>query len=145
MNGYAVKAFSYLIKPVKYEKVKGELDRWLDSIKKRDEVFWAIHNDNGDYRIRVKSLRYIETYNRNLLIHTDHDDIICYKKMRDVESELLSYGFSRSHSGFLVNLFYVEAVEKLEMKLTSGECIPISKQKKKKFMEDLAAYWGDRL
>ncbi len=145
VSGYSVKALSYLVKPLPYDVLKAELDRWLGSIKKRDEVFWAVQNDAGTYRIMLKSLQYIETYNRNLLIHTDQDRIVCYKKLRDVEAELSPHGFSRSHSGFLVNLFYVEAVEKLEAKLTSGGSVPISKQRKKKFMEDLAAYWGDRL
>ena len=52
------------------------------------------------------------------------------------------YGFSRNHSSYLVNLFYVDSIEKTDIKLCTGEIIPLSKTKKKDFMIDLAACWG---
>ena len=51
----------------------------------------------------------------------------------------------RCHSGYLVNLFYVKRIEKLDIILTTGERVPISQPKRKEFMERLADYWGDWL
>ena len=48
-------------------------------------------------------------------------------------------------SGFLVNLTFVKTVEKLDVELTSGETVYVSKPKRKEFMEALAGYWGKML
>ena len=91
------------------------------------------------------SLRYLETYNRNVKMHTDGGEIISYKKMKELEEELKDAHFIRCHSGYLVNPFFVKRVGKLEITLTDGEIIPISQPKRKMVMEKLTDYWGDRL
>jgi len=141
-EGYKVNAYDFLVKPIKYSRLKQEMDKWIQKARQSEEPYIGVKNDQGYYKILVKSLQYIETYNRNLLLHTDSDNIICYKKMKDMEEELLHYGFGRCHTGYLVNLFYIESIHKLEIKLVSGERIPISKLKRKEFLEQLASYWG---
>lgn len=91
----------------------------------------------------LKSLRYAETFNRNLLLHTEQENIICYKSMKEMEQALQGKGFIRCHTSYIVNLFYVKGVNKLELELITGEIIPISQPKRKSFMENLAEYWGD--
>ena len=44
-----------------------------------------------------------------------------------------------------MNLAFVKNVEKLDIELTSGEIVYVSKPKRKKFMETLAGYWGKML
>jgi len=51
----------------------------------------------------------------------------------------------RCHTSYIVNLFYVKGIKKLDIELISGEIIPISQPKRKEFMERLADYWGDML
>lgn len=95
----------------------------------------------------LKSLRYVETFNRNLLLHTEQDNIICYKSMKEMERELQDKGFVRCHTSYIVNLYYVKnvKVKNLEIELITGETIPISQPKRKAFMEQLAEYMGDQL
>ena len=102
-------------------------------------------NDTGKYRVFLKSLRYLETYKRNLLLHTEQEEIICYKSMKEMERELAGQGFVRCHTSYIVNLFYVKGVKKLEIELVTGEKVPISQPKRKEFMEKLADYWGELL
>ena len=93
----------------------------------------------------MNTLRYVETFNRNLLFHTEQENILCYKKMKEVEQELKDKGFARCHTSYIVNLFFVKGVRKLEIELITGEIIPISQPKRKEFMERLTEYWGDLL
>ena len=65
--------------------------------------------------------------------------------MKEIEKELSPYGFFRCHVGFLVNLVFVKKVEKLDVELTSGETVYVSKPKRREFMEALAGYWGNML
>lgn len=145
VDGYKVKAMNYIIKPINYKRLKRELDRWCSEIRNKEEPFITINNDNGRYKVLLKSIGYIETYNRKLLVHTEKENIVSYKKLKDMEAELSDFGFSRCHSAYLVNLLYVEKIEKFEMELITGEKIPISQSKKKTFMENLASYWGKHL
>ena len=93
----------------------------------------------------LNTLHYVETFNRNLLLHTEQEKIICYRSMKDLEQELAPHGFVRCHTSYIVNLYYVKGVNKLEITLVTGETIPVSQPKRRQFMEQLAEYWGDFL
>lgn len=145
LEGYKYQATNYIIKPIKYARLKEEMKQWIERHQKDDMPFIVVANDVGKFKVFLKSLRFIETFNRNLLLHTEQENIICYKKMKDLEAELGQHGFVRCHSGYLVNLFYVKRIEKLDIILTTDERVPISQPKRKEFMERLADYWGDLL
>lgn len=145
LDGYKVNASNYLIKPIQKKRLKMEMNRWISELEQKENPFITVHNDSGTYKILLKSISYVETYNRNLLIHTTKGNILCYWKLRDLENKIGQYGFSRNHSSFLVNLFFVENIEKMDIRLSTGELIPIGKSKKKEFMEQLASYWGTQV
>ena len=117
LDGYKVSAANYLIKPITKNRLKMELDRWIGKLEQSEEPYITVHNDSGDYKILLKSISYIETYNRNLMIHTDQGNIVCYWKLKEMENKIGEYGFVRNHSSFIVNLFYVSNIEKMEIKV----------------------------
>ena len=145
LEGYKYQATNYIIKPIKYVRLKAEMDQWLKKHRKDDSPAMVITNDTGRYKVFLKSLRYVETFNRNLLLHTEQENMICYKRMKEMEQALQGEGFIRCHTSYIVNLFYVKGVNKLELELITGEIIPISQPRRKEFMERLADYWGDML
>lgn len=147
LEGYKYQAANYIIKPLKYARLKAELNQWRKRHRKDESPAIVVTNDTGKYKILLKSLGYIETFNRNLLLHTEQENIICYKSMKEMERELRDKGFVRCHTSYLVNLYYVKNVrtKSLEIELITGELIPISQPKRKEFMEQLAEYMGDAL
>lgn len=145
LEGYQYQAADYIIKPIKYVRLKAELNQWLKKHRHNDSPSIVVVNDSGKYKIALKSLRYVETFNRKLLLHTEQENIISYKSMKEMEQELTQAGFARCHTSYLVNLFYVKGVQKLEITLITGEQLPISQPKRKAFMEQLTRYWGERL
>lgn len=145
LEGYKYQATNYIIKPMKYVRLKAEMDQWIKKHRKGDGPVMVIANDSGKYKVFLKSLRYVETFNRKLLFHTEQENIICYKSMKEMEQELADEDFVRCHSSYLVNLAYVKGVKKLEITLITGENLPISQPKRKTFMEQLTEYWGDML
>lgn len=144
LEGYKYQATNYIVKPMKYIRLKVELNRWREKYQRKNPYI-VVKNDHGSFKVDLNSLHYVETYRRNLLLHTDGKTVICYKSMKEIEKELEPYGFFRCHTGFLVNMAFVKQVEKLDVELTSGETIYVSKPKKKEFMEALAQYWGKAL
>ena len=145
LEGYSVNATNYILKPMEKKRLFMEMDRCLEEMKEQEEPFLVIHNDKGDYKLLLKEITYMETCNRNILIHTKEKAHICYWKLSEMERRIGKYGFVRNHVSYLVNLCHVEHVEKLEIKVTGGNKIPISKGKKKDFMEQLAEYWGNHI
>ena len=144
LEGYKYRAVNYIVKPMKYIRLKVELDRWIERFRNKNPHI-VVTNDSGTFKVMLNTLHYVETYKRNLLLHTDDGEVISYKNMKELEKELVPYGFYRCHVGFLVHMEFVKRVEKLNIELTSGETIYASKPKKKEFMEAMAEYWGKRL
>lgn len=145
LEGYKYNATNYIIKPLKYVRLKSELDKFIAKHRREEKPSFVVVNDSGKYKISFKSLSYVETFNRNLLCHTEQENIICYKSMKELEQELSGHGFVRCHNSYLVNLAYVKGAKKLEVTLITGETLPISQPRRKEFMERLTEYWGDML
>lgn len=121
------------------------MDKFLARRQKEPDPFVVIANDTGRHRVALRDLRYIETFNRNLLCHTQEQNLISYRTMKEMEAALGDKGFARCHTSYLVNLFYVKGVHKLELTLITGETLPISQPKRKTFLAQLTDYWGDML
>lgn len=145
LEGYKYQAVNYIIKPIKYARLKIELDKWLERYGHELSPSLLVANDTGKYKVFLNTLCYIETHKRKVLLHTKTDEISCYKSMRQMEQEMGQQGFVRCHTSFMVNLYFVKGVENLEIELVNGKKIPISQPRRKEFMERLAEYWGDML
>lgn len=145
-KGYEYGAANYLLKPLKYGRLKMELDRFFAQYQGREEYFLSFANDSGKYKVPYKNLRYAETAKRNVLLHFNEQKQVIYKNMKEISSLLETQRqFARCHASFVVNMEYVKSVENLEAVLTTGERVPISQPKRKKFMAKLADFWGDML
>ena len=145
-KGYEYGAINYLLKPMKYGRLKMELDRFFSRYQGREEGYLSFSNDNGKYKVLYKNLRYAETQKRNVLLHFDGQEQVIYKNMKEIASLLEAQRqFARCHASFIVNMVYVKSVENLEAVLTTGERVPISQPKRKEFMAKLADFWGDML
>lgn len=146
LEGYKYSATNYIVKPIRYVRLKSELDKWHEKYRSQARAYIIVSSDTGKYKVFLDRLRYIETYNRKLMLHYGDENIITKKKMKDMEGALSeASSFVRCHAGYMVNLSFVKKVEKLEIILISGEALPISQPKRKLFMERLAEYWGDML
>ena len=145
-KGYEYGAINYLLKPMKYGRLKMELDRFFSRYQGKEEGYLSFSNDNGKYKVLYKNLRYAETQKRNVLLHFDGQEQVIYKNMKEIASLLEAQRqFARCHASFIVNMVYVKSVENLEAVLTTGERVPISQPKRKEFMAKLADFWGDML
>ena len=129
LEGYQYQATNYILKPLQYIRLKAEMDKFLARRQKEPDPFVVIAKDAG----------------RTLLCHTQEQNLISYRTMKEMEAALGDKGFARCHTSYLVNLFYVKGVHKLELTLITGETLPISQPKRKTFLAQLTDYWGDML
>lgn len=142
-RGYEYGAVNYLLKPIKYARLKIELDRFFSHYHGKDEPYLSFSNDMGKYKVLYKNLRYAETCKRNVLLHFEGQEQVIYKSMKEISALLETQRlFAKCHASFIVNMAYVKSVENLEAVLATGERIPISQPKRKAFMARLADFWG---
>ena len=142
LMGYSVGAANYIMKPISYKKFQMELDKAISYCNEMEQQFIIIKNATGIYKIYVNDISFIETCNHRTLIHTKKKNITCFHNMKKLEKDLQDFGFIRCHSSYIVNIGYIESVEKLLITLISSEQIPISQQKRKYVMKTLAVYLG---
>lgn len=83
-KGYEYGAINYLLKPMKYGRLKMELDRFFSRYQGREEPYISFSNDSGKFKVLYKDLRYAETYKRNVLLHFDEQEQVIYKSMKEV-------------------------------------------------------------
>lgn len=74
---------------------------------KQYKVKWR----NVNYVIEYNDIFYIEAYNRRLYIHEENQGHECVGKLHDEYERLKSYGFSRCHQGYLINLSKVRKID----------------------------------
>ena len=145
VDGYRVRASNFLIKPVTRNKLTQEIDRWIEKNREKKQECLLVDNVYGQFMIPISSLRYVETFNRNLLLHTEGKSIVCYKKLKEIKERLGNYGFAQSHKGYLVNFSYIDTIKGNDIILVTNEMIPLSRMMKKEFMTQLARYMGGQL
>ena len=129
----------YILKPVKYFTFSQKLERALSRIKQRREIFMSIAVKGGMYRISVEELLYIESQGHTLNYHTQKEVISVRANLSEMETELRMHGFSRINKGCIVNMKYVDMVMNGECYVNGG-ALPIARNRKKSFMDELTEY-----
>ncbi len=139
IRGYQVDALDYVLKPVSYFAFSQKLGRAISKIKKTSKNFISIDMPSGVKKVDVDSIFYIESQGHNLKFFTTNGEFIIRGKIGDYEDLLSGYHFFRSNKGYLVNLKFVDGVEK-GCCLLAGKQLLISRARKNDFMSALTDY-----
>lgn len=146
LDCFKVRAFGFLRKPLTYEEFRMEVKEALANIsddKNGREIM--IKTGRGTRWVQTHKIRYIEVQNHEIILYMGVSEIRFYGKLKEVEDQLKDCGFLRCHSSFLVNCSHIQEVRTMSLFLDNGQEIPISKHRKKEFMEELTRYAGGRL
>lgn len=138
VKGYEVNALRYLTKPADEQKVKDVIDRVL---KKLGDVkmLW-IKTDEGEVKLRLSDILFIESQNQNVLISTAEDSYSVRGNMNDYEKRLEQEGFFRIHRGYIVSLARVSRLSGKEVVMEDGTTLPVSRSKEARLKEVLFSF-----
>ena len=138
VQGYAVDALGYVLKPVPYTQFEQLFDKAITRVNaKKQHVYVKVSVDDKQIKLDCDTISYIESQRNNVIIHTDERDYITAGPLKKFDEMLMEHGFSKCHNAYIVNLSRVEAVQKEEVILTNGVTLPISRARKKEFMAAL--------
>lgn len=142
IRGYAVDALDYVLKPISYFSFSQRLNRAIERMKKRESNFITINLKGGVRRLDISDIYYVESQRHKLVFYAKEGKLISIGTMKELENELANFPFFRGHKGYLINLEHVDGVND-SCAIVNGEEIPVSRNRRKDFMESLASYWGD--
>lgn len=125
-DGYMVKAYRYLIKPIKYEDLKEHTLSCISDIIKERENFIMIKENGITYKVNTKEITYIEIIKKDITIHTIYRKYNIKNRIKNLEKELNMYNFFRCHKSYLINMEYIDFIGKDNLMIKGTE-IPVSK------------------
>ena len=137
IEGYQVHAFDYLLKPISYDTLAARLDLALSYQRRRQDAYLLVHVPDGVRKVSASSILYIESQGHVMQVHTRNGVLETHARISDLEEQLPQKQFFRCHKGYLVNLDYVSGISETDC-LVQDERLPISRRRKKEFIQRLA-------
>ncbi len=144
LKGYEVDAMDFLVKPIDYFPFYHRMERAIRLCQKRQKVYLLLPSADGKVRIELEDIRFVESQLHYLVYHVDKESYRVRGSLKDLPESLQRLPFARSSNSYLVNLSYVRRVQGDNITLQGGETLPISRSRKKAFLETLAVFYGDR-
>lgn len=127
IEGYDAKASKYILKtepePVIIRKIKEVINDY-----KNRKATLIIRSKSGTHAVKIDSIVYAEVLNRVVTIHTLNREYSYYSKLMELEKELSGFSFVRACKSYLINLTYVESVEKDHAVMANNEKIHVSRK-----------------
>ena len=143
-EGYEVKAYRYILKPISERKISRNILPCINEIMKKKNHYLTINVKNYVDRIKIDSIVYIETDRPNILIYTNDNKYTTKMSISKIDKILREHGFFRCHNSYIVNLKLVESMNSNTLKI-GEKYIPISKYRVKELKLALTNILGDIL
>lgn len=142
VNGYEVDALDYMLKPVTYPMFQLKMQKAVRHIEKNGSGAISVALKGQQLvRIPLTDLLYIEVQGHYLLYHTETSVYEVRGSLRELEEKLISHHFLRCNNCYLVNLRHIRSVED-NVVIVGEDRLPISRPKKKSFLDGLTEYLG---
>jgi len=122
-EGYRVKAFRYLLKPVKEQEFILTLTEAIMDITKNYKAIIGLEGET--LYVKLKDIIYIEYVNRLTVLRTKRGIYESYTTMNEWENLLCTGDFFRVHKSYIVNMGYIEEIGK-DILLENGEKVEIA-------------------
>ena len=141
--GYQVSALDFMVKPVAWFDFERLMNKVKRVVAANDDRELTVSSGGVLRRIPFSHIKYAEIYRHKLTIHTEYGDIDTWGSMAELEKQMPPDLFAKPKNCYIVNLKFVEAVEKEEV-IIGGERLKISHIKRKEFIDALMRYLGRR-
>lgn len=146
VDSYAARAFHYLMKPVEPGRLFQVLDQAAAALEKRRTACITVRRKDGLERVRLDEILYVELSGRAMRYHlangTSLDSVTLRGPFQGEAAPLLAdQRFFLCGASFVVNLFYVTAVEKSFLRLDGGARVPLARGLAAQAKQRWSSYW----
>ncbi|MBO9606154.1 MAG: response regulator transcription factor [Paenibacillaceae bacterium] len=139
IDGFAVSASGYLVKPVEYHHVEKVL---LKCVKLFAESmrFIEVLSNRLTVKVLLKDILFVEVYTNACLLHTRTGDVKTYCTLDEIERKLGEPNFLRCHRTHIVNMNYIADMSENNFLLKNGVEVLIRKADKLKIKQTYSDY-----
>ena len=130
--------FRYLIKPIERLELRGIIGRCMVDYYAKKSI--TIIKDEVEIEIRPEDIYYIEHIYKGIRLYGQFYPICTLDSVDDLFPIIEGREFFRCHKDYIVNLKYVEEIEKYDFKLINGQVVPITKNIYKTAQKELLEY-----
>jgi len=146
VDSYAARAFQYLMKPVEPVRFFQELDQAASVLEKQKAACITVRIKEGLRLVRLDEIVYVELAGRSMRYHlsggTCLDSVTVRSSFQEEAAPLLADPrFFLCGASFVVNLFYVTAVEKSCLHMDGGARVPLSRGLAARAKQRWSDYW----
>ena len=143
-EGYEVRAQRYLLKPVKEEQLFAVLNEVFEGLYQDRKKYYIFNYAGEMVKLDYSSIIIIEALGHYLKLTTLNQVYEWKCNMGQIVKELDPTDFFLIHRSYIVNLKYVNKINKTNCFLSNGLVIPISRTNYQAFNEAFIAYYrGD--
>lgn len=131
VDAFSLDAAHYLVKPYSEKEFFAALDKVMDRLTKKDEVYITIKSTDGISRVELNKLVYAETDNHIQKLYLSDDRVISVRKTSTELFELLEEEprFYKCGSTYIINMDYIVELSSKGVAFSSGARIPILSRK----------------
>ncbi len=139
LAAYAVFPVGYILKRVTRAKLYEPMRRvFLSERTKQSYLFRTA--DGGEITIARDDLLYVEVFGNELVFHCKHESVRGTGSLTGVMEMLPAESFYRSHRNFIVNLAYVQKIERYYFGMQNGDAVTVAKNRFTEAREVFEAY-----
>jgi DNA-binding LytR/AlgR family response regulator len=143
VEGYAVSALDFIVKPVDYAALTLRMDRAMKAMDARSEHTICIQAKQGLHAVQAKDLIIVETRGHDIVYCLkDGSELLARKALREAASELPSPPFLQISSGCIINMAYATGMEGSKIELSDCRAVYMSRGHRKSCLQALARYLG---
>lgn len=141
IRGYEVQALDFIVKPISYYPFSIKMRSVINLVNSRKNMNIVLTIPGGIQKISTDQLYYTEVNGHYLYYHTSNGIFKQKASMKELEDKLEGLSFKRCNNCYLINLKYVDSVNKDDVQI-AGEWLKISRSRKREFLQALANYMG---
>ena len=141
VKGYEVDALDFVLKPVTYPQFARKMKKAAAIAAGRERRYLLLPKDGVEQRVSTDDILFVEVINHRLYVHTAGGVYVRSGSMQEMERQLALPQFARCNNSYLVNLRNVVGVRR-DAVLVPGHELPISRPKRKAFLQTLSDYFG---
>lgn len=131
--------FAFIHKPLQEKEVTEKFEYAVSSVHKMHSWFEYQINHNN-YKQDIRDIIYFVSEGRKVKMVTVNNAISFYKKLADIEKELMDHQFFICHKSYLVNNMHIREVHAKELVMSNKDIVAIGREKREHVMECLLKY-----
>jgi two-component system, LytTR family, response regulator len=143
VDAFKLNALDYLLKPIEFSRFVQACQKAHQTIKKEEaESEYIFVKDGYDWvKVSIENLLYVASDGNYLTFREKNRKTLTRMTMTEAIELLPKKYFFRIHKSYLLNLHFVQKIERHQVSVSENEFVPIAANYRDEMMEALKQLW----